>query len=150
MREIAQRWPAAVAPDGTLDRAALAAIVFGDDRARARLNAIVHPRVRALAAAREELAPPDAPVVHVIPLLFEGDAWKSFDATVVVVAPDELRIERAMRRDGVERGDVERRMRAQIDPLVARARATYVIENDGDFDALRARALTVYDDLRLG
>lgn len=146
LRAIAARWPQALAADGTLDRAALAAIVFDDDAARAELNAITHPRVRARAAEIERDAP-DGLVVHVIPLLFEGDYWRSCDATVVVIAPPDVRVARVIARDTAERAAVEKRMAAQIDPEQARRRADYVIENDGDLDDLRERSNRVYDAL---
>ncbi len=137
---IAARWPHAVAPDGTLDRAALARIVFADE-------AIVHPRVRAAADALEAAAPAGALVVHVVPLLFEGDFWRRCDATVVVTAPEGERIARVRARDGVDEASVVQRMRAQIDPAEARRRATYVIANDADLATLRERANAVYDRL---
>ncbi|MEA2786378.1 MAG: dephospho-CoA kinase [Candidatus Eremiobacteraeota bacterium] len=143
LREIRAFWPAAIGADGALDRPALAAIVFADDAARARLNAITHPLVRARAAALE-LAAPDGLVVHVVPLLFEGDFWRTCDKTVVVTAPSETRVARVVARDATDAAAVERRMAAQIDPAVARARADYVIENDGDLDALRRRAAQVH------
>jgi dephospho-CoA kinase len=145
LREIAQRWPHVIGPGGELDRPALAAIVFADDAARRELNAIVHPRVRELAAVREREAPQGI-VVHVVPLLFEGDFWRTCERTVLVTAPRDVRIERVLVRGG-EREDVERRMAAQIDPLLARARADYIIENDGDLEQLRERSRAVYDAL---
>lgn len=147
LRAVEALWPATIAVDGTLDRTALARVVFGDDAARERLNAIVHPQVRALGDALEAAAPPGAIVVHVVPLLFEGEFWRSCDATAVVLAPDAQRIARVMARDGVDEAAVRARMRAQIDPLEARRRATYVIENDADRATLRARAGAVYDAL---
>ena len=147
LREIAGAWPAAIAADGSLDRAAMAAIVFADPTARARLEAITHPRVRAAADAIEREAP-DGIVVHVVPLLFEGDFWRRCDRTVLVVAPAEVRIARVIARDAAQREAVERRMAAQIDPALARARAGYVIENDGDLGALRERTLRVDAALR--
>jgi dephospho-CoA kinase len=147
LREIAARWPEAIGPDGALDRAALARIVFGDESARAALNAITHPRVRELGARREAEAP-DGLVVHVVPLLFEGDFWKSCEKIVVVIAPDEVRIARVMSRDAVEREAVERRIAAQIAPAFARARADYIVENDGDLELLRQRSVRVYADLQ--
>jgi dephospho-CoA kinase len=146
LREIGALWPAAVGPAGALDRPALAAIVFADDAARARLNAITHPRVRARAAELEREAP-DGLVVHVVPLLFEGDFWRSCDKTVVVTAPSETRIARVVARDAAEPAAVERRMAAQIDPALARARASYVVENDGDLGALRERSAQVHSAL---
>jgi dephospho-CoA kinase len=148
LAEIALRWPAAIAADGTLDRAALARVVFDNDAERATLNGIVHPRVRALAKAREAELPAGSIVVHVIPLLFEGEYWRTCDVTVVVVAPDETRIARVMQRDGLDRESVLQRMHAQIDPAEARRRATYAIDNDGDLATLRERANAVYDELR--
>lgn len=145
LQDIALRWPGAIHSDGTLDRAALARIVFDNEAERAILNGIVHPLVRALARARETEVPDGAIVVHVIPLLFEGESARTCDATVVVVAPDEARIQRVMRRDGVDRESVLQRMRAQIDPAEARKRATYAIDNDTDLATLRERANAVYD-----
>jgi dephospho-CoA kinase len=145
-RAIAARWPSAVV-DGQLDRKALAGIVFEDDDERLRLNNIVHPRVRALAERIEAGAPPEAIAVHVIPLLFEGDYWRTCDATVLVVAPDDARVDRVVARDRTDPSGVLQRMRAQIDPEEARRLATFVIENDGDHDQLRARADAVYDAL---
>ena len=143
LRAVAEAWPQAVDVRGVLDRPALAAIVFADPGARERLNAIVHPRVRALGAQREAEAP-EGIVVHVVPLLFEGDFWRACDKTVVVIAPDEARIARVIARDKAERTDVERRMAAQIDPGLARARADYVIENEGDLAALREQSARTY------
>jgi dephospho-CoA kinase len=147
LAEIALRWPSVIAADGTLDRAALGRIVFGNDDERATLNGIVHPRVRALARARTAEAPPGSVIVHVIPLLFENEYWRTVDATVAVIAPDEARIARVLLRDGLDRASILERMRAQIDPAEARRRADYVIDNDGDLVTLRARANAVYDAL---
>ncbi|HZO93676.1 MAG TPA: dephospho-CoA kinase [Candidatus Baltobacteraceae bacterium] len=147
LTEIARVWPETIAADGSLDRAAMARIVFADEAARARLNAITHPRVRARAAALDE-AVSDGIVVHVVPLLFEGEAWRGMDRTVVVVAPDEVRIARVVARDRAGRADVERRIAAQIDPALARRRADYVIENDGPLADLRRRAEEVVEALQ--
>jgi dephospho-CoA kinase len=146
LRAIGEAWPEAIAVDGTLDREALAAIVFGDERARERLNAITHPRVRARAAEIERDAP-DGVVVHVIPLLFEGDYWRTCDRTVVVVAPREARLARVVARDATQREAVERRMAAQIDPELAGRRADYVVENDGALGELHTRSERLYDAL---
>jgi dephospho-CoA kinase len=146
LREIAATWPEAVRADGALDREALARIVFADEGARQQLNAITHPRVRARGEAMERDAP-DGLIVHVVPLLFEGDFWRRCDKTVVVVAPAEARIVRVIARDSAEREAVERRMAAQIDPALARNRADYVIENDGDLEALRERTQRVHEAL---
>lgn len=147
LAEIAAVWPQTVR-EGSLDRAALSRLIFDDPEARARVNAIVHPRVRERAAEIEAAARPGAMVVHVVPLLFEGDYWKRCDRTVLVTAPVETRIARVMAREGWTREAVEARMRAQIDPANARALAGYVIENDADRPTLEARARAVFDALR--
>lgn len=147
LAEVAVRWRSVVASDGTLDRAALARTVFADEQARATLNAIVHPRVRAAAAAIEANAAAGTIVIHDVPLLFEGDYWKQCDRTVVVVAPREARIARVIARAGMTRAEIEARMDAQIDPESARARADFTIENDADLATLEERARDVFDAL---
>jgi dephospho-CoA kinase len=144
---IVERWPAVIAADGTLDRPALAQIVFNDEAEREALQAIIHPRVRALGDAREADAPAGTIAVHVIPLLFEGEYWQTCDVTVAVFAPDAARVTRVVERDGVNAEGVLARMRAQIHPAQARERATVAIDNDAGLEALRKRADTVYDML---
>lgn len=146
LRAIARAWPGVVRA-GQLDRSALAEIIFSDPSARERLNAIVHPFVRQLAAEREQHAKPDQIAVHMVPLLFETEYAKRCDASIVVIAPDEQRIERVMRRDNLSEAQVRARMAAQIDPQEAKSMATYCIENDGDFHHLEERTQRVYDEL---
>jgi dephospho-CoA kinase len=146
LREIGRVWPSVV-QNGMLDRGALAEIVFRDPSARERLNAIVHPHVRRLAAESERYAREGQLIVHVVPLLFETGYDSLCDASIVVVAPDAYRIERVMRRDGVSESQVRARMNAQIDPAQARARATYTIVNDGDLAHLRTQTRDVFQTL---
>jgi dephospho-CoA kinase len=148
LREIARLWPSVVGPDGTLNRAALANVVFNDANAREKLNAIVHPHVRRLAMEREGSAKPGQLVVHVVPLLFETGYADLVDASIVVIAPDEERIRRVMNRDRAAEADVRARMAAQMDPSQARTLATYVIENDGDITHLRERTRAIYERIR--
>lgn len=150
LREIGLRWPQVIASDGTLDRAALARIVFANADERATLNGIIHPRVRELARALDAQSPSEALIAYVVPLLFESEYWRTMDANVAVIAPLEARIARVMERDGLDRMSVLERMRAQIDPEEARRRATYAIDNDGDLETLRSRANAVYDLLQAG
>lgn len=147
LRAIAALWPQVVR-DGALDRKALAAIVFADDAQRERLNAIVHPEVRRLAAEYERRAAPGQIVVQVVPLLFEVGLDAQMDANVVVVAPDDARLRRVLARDDADEAHVRARMSAQIAPDEARRRADYVIENDADLTVLRERATAVYDALQ--
>ncbi len=147
MRAIAARFPSVVAADGSLDRAALANVVFHDPGARDDLNAIVHPEVRRLGAACEAAAGPDQIVIHDVPLLFEGGFYRTCDANVLVVADEETRIGRVVARSGFSEDDVRRRMAAQIDPERARELADYTIDNDGTIDALVDTVREVYADL---
>ncbi len=147
LAQIERLWPQVVR-DGTLDRSALAGIVFNDPPQRERLNAIVHPEVRRLAAERERDAAPDQVIVQVVPLLFEAGVDTIMDATVVVIAPDNQRVARAVARDGTSEESVRARMHAQIDPEEARQRSTYVIENDSDLARLRELVGALYASLR--
>jgi dephospho-CoA kinase len=145
---IAELWPAVIDVEGSLDRAALSDIVFADASARERLTAIIHPRVRSAAAALEAAAPPGSIVIHVVPLLFEGDYWRTCERNVLVVAPGEVRVARVVARDGLTPAEVEARMAAQIDPRHAADLADFVIENDAGMTVLEARARRVYEALR--
>jgi dephospho-CoA kinase len=132
---------------GILDRKALAEVVFSDPKALARLNEIVHPFVRRLAAERAARAKPDQLIVHVVPLLFETGYTDMIDRSVVVIAPVAQRIARIVERDSTDAEHVLARMKTQIDPEEARARADYVIDNDGDVEHLREQTRAVYDAL---
>ncbi len=146
LARVGNRWPETIV-DGRLDRPALAARVFSDAAALAELNAIVHPFVRERAAQLEASAGPGQLVVHDVPLLFEAGFYLRCDANVVVVAERETRIVRIVARNGWTRDEIDRRMRAQIDPDRAIELADYTIVNDGTLDALRSESREVYDDL---
>jgi len=147
LRAIARMWPGVIR-GGNLNRSALAEIVFNDRGAREQLNKIVHPFVRQLAAEKEQHAKPDQTVVHMVPLLFETGYVDQCGASIVVVSPDDARIARVMRRDGLSEEQVRARMSAQIDPQEARERASYCLENDGDLTHLRERTAAIYDQLQ--
>jgi dephospho-CoA kinase len=139
--------PAVAAPDGSLARAALAAIVFADDTARADLNAIVHPLVRARTAELTAELPAEAIVVHDIPLLVEADLAGGFDVVVVVEADPRTRLRRLERR-GLAPADAQARMAAQGTDEQRRAVAHEIVANDGDQDALRAEVDELWRRLR--
>jgi dephospho-CoA kinase len=116
---------------GELDRKYLAGLVFGDKEKLAALNALVHPSVRedfiSWAAKRNE-----APyVVEEAAILFESGAHRVLDRTVLVTAPEEVRISRVMERDGIDRESVLKRMRHQWQEEEQRKLADHVIVNDG-------------------
>jgi dephospho-CoA kinase len=130
-------------PDGTLDRAALGRIVFADPVARADLEAIVHPAVRARAAELAAAAPPDALVVQVIPLLVETGQAGAFDAVVVVDADPETQVARLLARDGLDRDAALARLAAQASRAERLAAADHVVANDGS----RADLIRAVDEL---
>jgi len=124
---------------GRLDRPALARVVFGDDAARGRLNAILHPRIRARAAELIAAAPPGTVVVQDVPLLVETSQSGRYDLVVVVEAPDELRVRRLGRDRGMPAEEVRARMAAQATDEQRRAAADVVLVNDGTPEDLRAK-----------
>ncbi len=126
-------------PDGSLDRAALGQIVFADDAARKRLEAIVHPRVRERAAEIEAAAGKDRIVVHVIPLLVETGQADRFDVVVVVDVPEEVQVERLARTRGMPAEEARARMEAQAGRDERLAAADIVIDNSGSVEDLRGR-----------
>jgi dephospho-CoA kinase len=108
------------------------------------LEAIIHPWVRARAAEIEAAAEPDAVVVHDIPLLVETGQARSFDAVVVVDVPVGTQVERMVRQRGLSREEAEARVAAQATREQRLAAATYVIDNTGSLDELRARVAEVH------
>jgi dephospho-CoA kinase len=133
--------------DEELDRPAMAKVVFGDEQARRRLEAIVHPLVHREIARLEAEAPEGAIVVHDLPLLAESGRAGSFDAVIVVDAPEELQFARMLRDRGWTPEDAESRLAAQATREERRAVATHVIENDGSLDELRAQVRKVYAEI---
>jgi dephospho-CoA kinase len=128
-----------LAPDGSLDRPALGRVVFGDADRRARLEAIIHPLVRARTAEIAEGAPDDAVVVNDVPLLVEAGLGKGFDLVVVVLASEANRLDRIVNSRGVSETDVRARIAAQANDEERRAAADVVIDNDGTLDELYAQ-----------
>jgi dephospho-CoA kinase len=135
-----------IGPDGELDRAKLASIVFADDLARNDLNGIVHPLVGERTAALMAAAPPDAVAVYDVPLLGESNMAAAFDVVVVVEAAPETRLARLAAR-GMPEADARARMAAQATDEQRRAVAHEVIGNDGPLEALRAEVDALWDRL---
>jgi len=124
--------PGVLGADGSLDRAALAAVVFADEERRGRLNAIVHPRVRAWMAERSAAAPDGSVVVQDIPLLVESGLASGFEFVIVVDADDETRIGRLVRDRGMTEQQARARIAAQAPRAVRNAAADRLIDNSGN------------------
>lgn len=135
---------------GAIDRPRLGALVFSDEAARKRLEAIVHPLVFLRIVELEEQAPADAIVVHDIPLLAESGRADTFDAVIVVDAPEEMQIARMVRDRGWTREDAQARIDAQATREDRRAIATHLIENTGTREDLAERVGEVFDRLVSG
>jgi dephospho-CoA kinase len=127
--------------DGFIDRAALGASVFDDDRQRAVLNEITHPPILATIADQLELLVAfDGCVVLDVPLLVESEVDRRYDAIIVVATRAETQVRRLMRYRGMTEREARLRVRAQA-PLEAKlARATHVLWNEDGLDDLIARA----------
>jgi dephospho-CoA kinase len=129
--------PSVVASDGGLDRGRLAAIVFADAGERARLEAIIHPLVRAETRRRIAVAAPEAIVVNAVPLLAETGLAAQFDVVVVVQAPLPLRLDRVLASRGMSDGDARARIAVQASDEERAAIAWRVIPNEGTLTELR-------------
>ena len=139
--------PEVLTTDGALDRPALGAVVFGDEAARRRLEAILHPLIRARAAELEAAAPEGTVVVHDIPLLVETGQADRFDAVLVVDVPVETQVGRMVRDRGMSREDALARVAAQADREQRLAAATHVVDNTGTREDLRDRVTEVLEKL---
>ncbi len=137
-------------PDGALDRAQLAALVFRDPDARQRLNAITHPIVRRLSQERfaelerqgHELAGYD------VPLLFEVGLDAVLAPVVVVAASEATQLARIAARGGITADDAAARIRAQLPLAEKRRRADYVLDNDGSREQLATQVAALVAELR--
>lgn len=130
--------------DGTLDRDALARVVFGDAEARRDLEAIIHPRV--YAAITQWFAALDAPAgVADIPLLYESGRAADFDIVIVAACTPAQQLERLMSRNGLSEPAARARIAAQM-PLADKvARADYVIDTSGTLDDTDTNTLRVWN-----
>ena len=146
--QLVERWGDEVAPDGAVDRAAIARIVFDRPDEREWLQGVLWPRVGARVAEwRAELdtqAPPPRAAVVEVPLLFESGMEGVFDSTVAVIADEDVRAERAGAR-GHE--GVEGRTSAQLSQEEKSQRADFTIRNDGTLQELEGKLSELLDSL---
>lgn len=140
--------PDVVRPDGTLDRAALGALVFADPAARGDLERLLHPRVRAGIDAFFLALPPGTPGVAEIPLAFETGWAATFEIVVVVACRPETQRARLIARDGFTPEEAGRRLAAQW-PIEDKARlADAVVVTEGDLAATGVQAVRLAAWLR--
>ncbi|WP_324011617.1 dephospho-CoA kinase [Microbacterium sp. JZ37] len=139
--------------DGALDRAALGAIVFGDRERLARLNAIVHPAVKAESQRRFRAAldaDPDAVVVYDVPLLAEARGAGEWDRIVVAHAPADVRGRRLVTERGMSEADAAARIASQAGDDERLALADVVIDTSGSLDETLAQADALWRSLTGG
>ncbi len=136
--------------DGSLDRAALGAIVFDDAGARADLESILHPRIAmasmtAIAAAQDE---PGDPIFYDAALLVEKGTWRNFAGLVVVACAPDTQVARLARRDSLDADAARARLDAQLPIADKIAVADHVIDNDGTLDELAPKVDALLAELR--
>lgn len=139
-----------LAGDGSLDRDRMAAVVFADDDARRRLNAIVHPLVGAAMVQRTVRAgehDPNAVVVNDVPLLAEGGLRDRYDVVVVVDVDPETQLRRLVEVRGMTADDARSRIAVQASRQDRLDIADIVVDNSGDLPALDARVREVWEEL---
>jgi dephospho-CoA kinase len=137
-----------VAPDGELDRAALAAIVFADPERRRELERITHPEVaRLLQAELEPLRATDGVVVYASPLMVESGMNDGVDVLVVVAAPVEEQLRRVDAQRGLSERDARARVAAQASDEERAAVADVILDNGGTLEELDAQVDRLWRDL---
>jgi len=147
---VAQFGPEIVQSDGTLDRAALGALVFRDASKRATLNSILHPYIIAQQDERlREWEAIDADGIAIVDaaLMIESGGYKRFDKLIVVHCRPEVQVERLMSRDKLDRAEAERRIAAQMPQDEKKKFADYLIDTSDGFEAARQSAVEVYGKL---
>jgi dephospho-CoA kinase len=148
---VAEFGPAILDSEGRIIRRALASLVFADPQRLARLNAIVHPAVieeeerwMQAVAARD----PHGIAVVEAAILIETGSYRRFDKIVLAVCPDELQIERAMKRDGLSREEALQRLQRQMPLEEKRKFAGYIIDTSGPKEQTLAQVRRLYEELR--
>lgn len=142
--EVVASFGDAILSGGEIDRSKLAEIVFQDEKARRRLEGIIHPRVREIATRIASRVPEDGVVINQIPLLFETNGKKRFDLVITIASSLDSRRARLAER-GMKSYEIERRITAQASDEERASIADIVIENDGTAEELEARVRNVWE-----
>lgn len=137
-------------PDKTIDRQKLRRIIFEDPEARQKLEAIIHPRVRALAEQRirEHGSAGYEFVVYEVPLLFEGNLHHWLRPVILVASDIAMQKKRLQERDRLTESEAEKHIAAQMSLEEKRRLADYVIENDGSLADLERRVRAVLEEIK--
>ena len=139
-----------LSPDGTLDRARMASIVFGDEVKRLRLNQLLHPFIIArqdeilLEWERED---PNGIAIVDAALMIESGGYKRFDKLIVVHCRPEVQLERLILRDNLTLAEAQQRIASQMPQEEKQRYADYLIDTSDGFEPTRERAVEVYKEL---
>lgn len=137
--------------DGTLDRSALGAIIFGDEEERTKLNAILHPLIIAAQdkLIREfEMKDPAGIVFIDAALMIESGGYRRLDKLIVVHCRPEIQLQRLMARNDLTREEAERRISSQMSQEEKKKYADFLVDTSGDFEDTRAQVHVVYEQLQ--
>lgn len=140
-----------VQPDGTLDRAKLGQLIFRDEKERRKLNNILHPIINGRMRQQMthlEKEKPDTPVIAEIPLLIENNLTRMFDRIIVVYVPEQVQVERLMKRNGLKEREAKERLKAQIPIEEKRRYADFIVDNSGDVENTRRQVDRIWGALR--
>jgi dephospho-CoA kinase len=133
---LAEFGPDFATPDGALDRARMRSLVFADAGARGRLEAILHPRIRAATAAAAAIATGPY-VIYAVPLLIESGTWAERVSRVLAVdCSEDTQVARVMQRSGLSADQVRAIMATQVTRAQRLAAADDVIDNDDGLEVL--------------
>ena len=142
---VAEFGPDFAQQDGALDRARMRTLVFSDATARARLEAILHPRIRAATEAAGQAAT-GAYVIYVVPLLIESGSWRERVTRVLAIdCSEDTQVARVMQRSHLTADEVRAIMATQVTRARRLAEADDVVDNDAGLDALRAQVQALHE-----
>jgi len=142
---VAEFGPDFAQPDGALDRARMRTLVFSDATARARLEAILHPRIRAATEAAGQAAT-GTYVIYVVPLLIESGSWRERVTRVLAIdCSEDTQVARVMQRSHLSADEVRAIMATQVTRARRLAEADDVVDNDAGLDALRVQVQALHE-----
>lgn len=133
--------------DGSLNRAKLGELVFSDQCALKKLNAITHPAIRKAAKKIDRSVPASSVVIHEVPLLIETDEPEEFDAIIVVDVPEAIQLSRLQSRTGFTREQALARIGCQATRNERLSHADFVIDNSGTPEETKRQVMAIWQEL---